>query len=296
MFPAETGRRLAWVRAGLAAVIGLRIALGPYPQLGGQPKALFLPVSFMRLLPAMPPTAVIVAVQIIGVTAVLAVVAGRAPRASFAVSWAALLFLAGLRTSVGKILHNDVLLLVASMPFLLAPRVEERDGRSRACGWPFGAATAAIALAYFFSGFAKLRHSGIEWVTGDNLRYVLYASTLGSRARFESMALFVADRPWLAKTLAATLLGTELAFPIAFIWRRSRPAFVVLAVGLHLGTWFLLGLDYWAWIAVDVLVLVDWTAVQRGRSVNRATPSAKSAAKMTSWPRRSSMARPASRG
>ena len=125
---------------------------------------------------------------------------------------------------------------------------------------------------------------------------------VGSRSRFESIAVFVADRAWLAKAVAATAIGTELLFPLALVWRRSRPAFATLAIGLHAGTWLLLGLDYWAWIAVDLLVVVDWTSAlsraaavaQRARSVKRATPSANPGAKITAWPRRSSRARPSS--
>ena len=41
----ETGRRLLLVHTGLAVLIGLRIAVGPYRRLGGTPDALVDPVA-----------------------------------------------------------------------------------------------------------------------------------------------------------------------------------------------------------------------------------------------------------
>ena len=83
--------------------------------------------------------------------------------------------LAGLRGSRGKVLHNDLLLLWASAPFLLAPvavDVRDRVARRR-YGWPIRVAMVITALVYFFAGYHKLRRSGIDWVLGDNMRYVM---------------------------------------------------------------------------------------------------------------------------
>jgi hypothetical protein len=68
----------------------------------------------------------------------------------------------------------------------------------------------------------------------------------------------VADRPWLAHVVAGAILFTELTAPLILFSRRFRPVFVALAVGLHIGTWLTLGLDYWGWALTVVVVLVDW--------------------------------------
>ena len=76
-------------------------------------------------------------------------------------------------------------------------------------GWPVRTAMIAIALAYFFAGFQKWRYSGLPWVTSDNLRWIL----LG-QAHPDGLALFVADRPWLAHVLAAGALLLETSFAL----------------------------------------------------------------------------------
>jgi hypothetical protein len=259
LFGPGTSRRLVVAHVGLASVIGLRIALGPYPRLAGQPDALFRPLSFVRVLDAMPPLAVIVGIQVVGVIAAALAVAGWRRRATFATAWVSLLVLAGLRTSVGKILHNDVVLLLAAVPFLLAPAVRwpGRDEPSARCGWPVHTAMVIVAGAYFFSGLAKFTTSGIEWVTGDNLRYVMYDASLSGRMIIPELPRFVADHAWLAHVVAAGTLVFELTFPIVLVVRRVRPLYAAWAVTLHAGTWLLLGLDYWLWIAVVLLIVVD---------------------------------------
>jgi hypothetical protein len=247
--------RFAVVARGLALVVALRIALGPYRALADQPDGLFRPVSFLRGLDSMPPAGVFVALQVVGFAAALHAVFRRRGRwQAFVVAWACYLVLAGLRSSLGKILHNDVLLLLACVPFVVA-----RDGDDEAdCGWPVRVATVVVAFAYFFAGAAKLRHSGLVWVTGDNMRYILSWGVIDGRAHFESWAAWVAQRPWLCHLSAAGILGLEVGALVLVGVRRLRPLFVAGAASLHVVTWFLLGLDYWAWLAVVAIVLVDW--------------------------------------
>jgi hypothetical protein len=263
LFAPGSSHRLATVRTGLAIVIGMRIALGPYRQLAGQPDALFRPPPMLTWLPTMPPLAVIAAVQIAGVVAAVLVVARRRPEVAFVVAWVSLLFLAGCKDSLGKILHNDVLLLLAAVPLLGAPR-EARFGDetvSRRYGWPVQGAVVVIAVAYFAAGVEKLVHSGWAWVASDNMRWVLYQGAAGGRVKLSGVPLFLADRPGLAHAVAATILFTELAAPLILFSRRFRPVFVGLAVGLHIGTWLTLGLDYWGWALTVIVVLVDWDRV-----------------------------------
>ena len=253
-----SAHRLAVVRTGLAVVIALRLATGPYAALAGQPGALFRPPNLLSWLASMPPVGVVVVIQVAGTLAGLAAVAGRRPEAGFATSWAALLVLAGLRGSLGKILHNDVLLLLAAAPVVLAPAGARWGDRrlSRRWGWPVRVSLAAVAVVYAACAVQKLRHTGLTWVTGDNMRWILYGAAAGSRAPTRAVALFVADRAWLAHLVAAWLLGVELAAPVLLARPRARPVFVALVVVLHLGTWLTLGLDYWGWaLTVAVVAL-----------------------------------------
>jgi hypothetical protein len=256
----ETGERLLLVHTGMAVLLGVRIAVGPYRHLAGTPDALLDPVPILFWLPAMPSAAAIIAIQVVGTTAAVAATLRWRTRATFALAWVSYLVLAGLRGSRGKFLHNDLLLLWVAAPFLLAPlRVAWTDRRpSRAHGWPVRVATVITVLIYFFAGYHKLRRSGLAWLLGDNMRFVtLWGPSIGQPG-WAAFATWVAERAWAAKLAGALILGVELGFPLALVRRRLLPWFAGAAVALHAGTYLLLGLDYWAWMLAVPLVLVDW--------------------------------------
>jgi hypothetical protein len=253
LFAPTTAARLRRVRTLLALLVAARLALSPFRALADVPDALFLPVSDLVPFRAVPPASVIVALQSAGTVAALLAATGRRPRLNLTMAWLALLALAGLRSSLGKILHNDVLLLLAVLPFLAAPNADDDEPVS---GWPVRTAMVMVALTYWYIGAQKLVHSGGAWVTGPNMRWILYSAASEGRAFSRDPALFIADRPWLATASAVFLLGLELVFPVALFWRRSRPALVAAAVLLHAGTWVLLGLDYWLWIAVVAVLFL----------------------------------------
>jgi hypothetical protein len=117
-----------------------------------------------------------------------------------------------------------------------------------------------IALAYFFAAFQKWRYSGLPWVTGDNLRWILYASS-DSHSHPNELALFVADRPILAHLFAAGSLLLETLFALVLFVPRLRWLFVPGAVSMHLGILLTMGLDYSALAGTVVIVFVDWPVV-----------------------------------
>jgi hypothetical protein len=255
--------RLRAMRLLLSVLIGLRVALGPYRGLAGQPAALFRPVWFLSWLPHMPGVGVIVAVQVLGTAgAVLAALAWR-ERATFLLAWLSLLGLAGLRASRGKVMHNDVLVLLVSFVIVLAPiGVRWRDRRrSVAWGWPVQTALAVVGGAYFLTGFQKLVASGPAWVLSDNLRNVMYRAASSGRAPTDVVALFIADRPMVAHLVALVTITVELGAVTIWVWPPIRPWFVAAVVVMHTGIYLTHGLDYWAWIATTAIVLIDWSAV-----------------------------------
>jgi hypothetical protein len=264
----ETAARLVVVHAGLSALIGLRIVLGSYRQLADTPAALVDPVPFLGWLQRMPSAEVFVAIQIVGGLAALAAVLRRRPRLAFAVAWVCYLVLAGLRGSRGKVLHNDLLLLWASAPFLLAPAVVDVRDRvaRRRYGWPIRTAMVITALVYFFAGYHKLRRSGPSWVYGDNMQYVLLWGPSVGQAQWEGMASWVGEHIWAARASGAFILGLEITFPVVLVVRRLQVWYALATVFLHVTTWWVLGLDYWAWAITVLLVFIDWpAALARGR-------------------------------
>ncbi len=272
----ETAARLLIVHAGLSALIGVRIVAGSYRQLADTPAALVDPVPFLGFLDHMPSAQVFVALQVVGGVAALAAVLRRRPQLAFALAWVCYLVLAGLRGSRGKVLHNDLLLLWASAPFLLAPAVIDRRDTvaRRRYGWPIRVAIVITALVYLFAGYHKLRRSGPEWAYGDNMRYVaLWGPSIGGSG-WRDLAQWTGEHVWVSRASGVFILGFELTFPVVVFVRRLRVWYAVGALFLHVSTWFLLGLDYWAWAITVPLLLIDWPAY---------------AARLRAWRRRSAV-------
>lgn len=265
----ETGARLLVVHVGLSALIGLRIVLGPYRALTETPDALFDPAPLLFWADGMPPVGLVVALQVVGGVAAAAAVLRRNVRLAFAVAWFSYLILAGLRGSRGKVVHNDLLLLWVSAPFLLAPLGESLRDRvpKRVYGWPVRVAITMTALVYFLTGYHKVRRTGFEWVFSDNMSNVMRWGPNPGEPVWAEAATWVGNTAWVAFLSAAFIFFVELSFPVVLVWRRLLPVYAVAAVLLHVGTWFLLGLDYWAWVVTVALLFVDWPALwaaQRG--------------------------------
>lgn len=274
VFAAEDARRLAAMRIGLFGLLAVRLAASEeYASVAGQPSALFDPVSLFHLLPSMPSPGLTAVVQVLGAATALLAAAGLWPRLSFTAAFASAVFLGLMVNATGKIVHNDVVLTLCLLPLVASPRaacrawaVPSKPGSSeepmvgRAFGWPIRTAMVVVALAYLFVGLQKLRFSGPEWFTSDNLRNVLWASS-DAQANPNDLALFVANRDWLAHTLATATIAVEVGFIACLPVPALRWLLVPAAVGLHLGIWLAMGLDYVAQALTVIIVFVNWAAV-----------------------------------
>jgi hypothetical protein len=262
-------RRLAAVRIGLGALLAARLASGPYPELATQPAALFRPISFLGLLDRMPSPEAVAILQAFALGAAVLATFGLLTRVTLPLAWLAALPLVAMTSSLGKVVHNDVLLLLCLVPLLpsnagatwsLDARLRPVAGRGPAFGWPVRTAMVVVAGAYFFSGLAKLLHAGPAWVASGNLRWVLYASS-DAQPEPNPYALFVADRPLLAQLVAAATVAVELGFPLV-LWRpRLAWLFVPAVVAMHAGIGLAMHLDYSAMAATVLVVMVDWPAL-----------------------------------
>ncbi len=269
--PAEWDRRLVapgplWrmqlLQAGLLVAIGLRLALRRWWTVAERSDEMFEPVAVLAWLDRPPGTLAVSAVWLVGVTAVvaglLAMRSGRSPRLALVVAWTSLLFLAGLWGSGGKVLHNDVLLLTVAVPVLLAPSSRPWRREEVRWGWPPRAALAVLGVVYFLTGYQKLRHSGLEWVLSENMRWVLLqGDPMVSMAAVRG----IAGQIWLTQLMAAGALLLELTAPLLLAVRRTRLLFAVSATVMHGAVWLLVGIDYWTWVlAVWAVVLptIGW--------------------------------------
>ena len=91
------------------------------------------------------------------------------------------------------------------------------------------------------------------------------------QAAWEGLATWVAERSWAARATGTFILAFELTFPVALVRRGLQPLYALVAVSLHVMTYVLLGLDYWAWALTVLLLFVDWpAALERWRGVRAA--------------------------
>lgn len=274
VFAAEDPRRLAAIRIGLFGLVALRLATnGDYSAVAGQPPELFDPVSLFHLLDSMPSQGLTTVLLVLGTVAALCAACGVVPRASFPAAFALALFLNLMLNSTGKIVHNDVVVVLCLIPLLLVPTAASRAwsvrlGRERreapglpgpgpAYGWPVRTAMIVIGLAYLFAGLQKLRFAGPDWFLSDNLRYVLWSSS-DTQADPSRLALFVADRDAIAHFFATMTIVVEVGFILCLPFAKLRWFFVPSAVGLHLGIWVAMGLDYLPQAAAVIIVFVNW--------------------------------------
>jgi hypothetical protein len=289
VFAPEDARRLAAVRIGVCGLLALRLAISDYGVVVGRPAALFQPLSYMHLFEQMPLQEVVTTLQICGVVAALVAAAGLAFRVSLPVAFVCSLALNGMfQITLPVQFYNEVVLTLCLLVLLAcgaAPseawtlrepmrralrRLRKRPApdstiavnpiNGERYGWPIRTAMIAIALAYFFVGFQKWRNSGLPWVTSDNLRWILYASSDG-RSHPNGWALFIADRPLLAHVFAAGSLLLETCFPLVLFVPRLRWLFFPGVVAMHVGIRLAIGLDYSAQWLTLLIVFINWPVV-----------------------------------
>lgn len=120
-----------------------------------------------------------------------------------------------------------------------------------------------LLVAIQATGVQKLRHSGLTWVTSDNMAWVVRQGTsiVGS-----GLNTTVGRQVGLLSFIAGTALVFELAAPILVGFRRTRVLVPVLSLTMHASIWVLLGLDYSSWIlavlSVTVPFVIRWDAAE----------------------------------
>ena len=279
VFAPADARGLAALRIGLCGALALRLASTDYRAVARQP-ALYRPLYYMHVFDRMPSPGVVGGLQICGVIAALAAAAGLALRVTLSLAIACSLVLDGTLNSAGRVIVGDAVLMLCLIVLLAAgsaaadawsilpllrralrrtPLASTRvpAPRSARYGWPIRTAMITVALAYFFAGLQKWRYSGLPWVTSGNLRWILYASS-DSHTHPNGLALFIADRPWLAHLLAAGALLLESSFPLVLFVPRLRWLLIASAGLMHLGIRLAIGLDYSAQWLTTLIVFANW--------------------------------------
>ena len=250
-----SARTLTQVRTALVLVIGLRLLLRDWWLVSTVPVPLFDPVAVISWMSGPPSRNLVTALWVVGLVATALCAAQRRPQLSFAVAWVCLLVLCATWSSTGKVMHNDILLLWASVPmvFVGSPRRGELDQVDERWCWAPRASLIIVAAIYFVAGFQKLNHSGLAWVFSDNLSWVLrQGSSPVSPTMFHTIARFT----WLTMLIAGLSLVAELLAPVLLGFRRTRLWFLAIAFALHGNIWMAMGLDYGGWVLTVAAVTI----------------------------------------
>ncbi len=102
-----------------------------------------------------------------------------------------------------------------------------------------------MAMMYGGSGFAKLRMSGLDWLTSDHIARLLLQQHYGVEPPpLGAWGLTIAASPYLHHLFGAAALVVELAFPLALLSARARCLVVPAAYLMHVGLYLLVGVNF----------------------------------------------------
>jgi len=192
----------------------------------------------------------------------LAALLGLRPRLSCLVS-ALLLYhfapfeevIAGMpHTAFGGLTVPVLALFVLS--FAEAPR--SGDAPSPEHRWPFALVQLVFAFSYFFPTLAKLRFSGADWYTAENIRYYALGNSTLTGA---PLALWVAERPLVCGAIALGTLALEGLSPLVVLSPAVAMAFIPAALAFHIGIVLVIG--YFFPSLPLLLLLLDWDGIGR---------------------------------
>lgn len=232
------------------------------------------PFSWLGLT-ALPSSSTIASAQAIWLGALVASSIGILTRLSTACSFVLALLLLGLPNNFGKVHHPDALAVLV-LGIMAASRCGAAFSLDRVAGrfrgldvneepngefqWPVRAVWIVFAIVFFAAGVSKLRHSGIEWMISDNLKYQLIRHHVSHEPVVE-WGLSVAASPLMCSYLAVSSVLFELLAPAALFSRRARLLIVPGLFCMQIGIWLFMGVAfktylicYLFWIPWDQLI------------------------------------------
>jgi Vitamin K-dependent gamma-carboxylase len=252
MFGAAPPERLAALRilCGLFAVVYLAVRHQAFLVLADASPSRFEPVGVLAVLDGPLPDGVLVALIVGTLIAGIAFTAGAWFRVSGPAFAVLLLVLTTYRSSWGRLLYFENLMVLHVVIVGLAcsadawsldvrrRRYQRSTGDSASYGWPVRLAAAVTVLTYVLAGVAKLRIGGIDWMVGDTLRnHVAFSAArldvLGATP--SPLARPAVGQSWVFPPLAVATVLVEVGAPVALLGGRVRTVWVVAAWSMHVG-------------------------------------------------------------
>ena len=234
------------------AVVWLSGALGGLVGLTSADPARWDPIGVLAPLGAPPATGIVYLVLTGAFVTGVAFAAGVRARITGPAFAVAFLLVATYRSSWGQIFHTDDLLVLhlailaaassaAAWSYDARRRVDRQPfepARATRFGLPLRLMSIVTVLTYVLAGVAKLRTSGLDWVTGTVLRDQIAQDNLLKElfgAPSSPLAAPLLSHAWIFPPMAAFAVLVELGAPVALLGGRWRNAWVAGAVVFHLG-------------------------------------------------------------
>ncbi len=219
------------------------------------------------------------AIQLIAMSALVCGMLGVRTRVSLLVSGLLLYHLAPLETIIwsdNAMERGFEVTILALVILSFAPCAEVwAVGRRRSSmreGWPYHWPLLLLQILvveiYFLAGYHKLHHAGLAWMSADNMRRWLLALSLWQPISVHTaLARYLVEHPALCAAMGVGTVVFELTAPVILFVRRIRPAWLLLALALHIGIIFSLNIVFLN--TPQLLIFVNWGqlgALQRWRA------------------------------
>jgi hypothetical protein len=254
--PRAPAERLAALRilVGAFSAIYVMVRAPSLASVAHMKFAQFAPVGPVRLLAEPLPPFVVYLVVALAVVSSVPFVLGYKFRITGPLFAASLLWATSYRNSFGMVFHTENLFVLhtAILGVSSAAAATSLDAKGKPKAEPsrrYGVAIVALslvtALAYTLAGVAKMRVSGLSWITGDALRNHIAHDNLRKLLLgdgYSVIGAWTVAHAWVFKPFAAITIVFEILAPLALLSRR-------LALPILGGLWlFHLGVLALMWI------------------------------------------------
>jgi len=249
-FSAVPARRLELVRRCTFgyAVVWLVVRFAYVADVASLPARRFEPVGVLDWMAEPPSRPLVIGVWLVTLVACGVVTLDRGVRLAAPVGAFGMLVLATVTSSYGQVFHTEHLLVLHLLVLAVGVLVEPpaRPG-GETSGWPLNLMMAIVVVTYVLAGVAKLRWSGVEWVTGDvlqnwiaidNLRKLLFDDL------YSPIGGWLSSIGWVWLPVAVLTLVVELGAPLALVPGRVRTLWLVVAWSFHVGVFTLMAISF----------------------------------------------------
>jgi len=242
----------------------------------------WMPISAFHFFSGPPRNAALMGiVQILWKTSLISSAVGFLSRFSMVTAAALGFFLLGLPNCFGKIHHLDgfpvllltILALSHCSDALSLDRVVWRgrstpENPSARYRWPVRLMQTLFLLVFFAAGYAKLRHSGLAWITAANMR-AIWLGELFTHTPPTALGSVLAHSTWLCQLAAVATVAVELSALPALFFRRLRVVTLTGLLGMQALIALMLGV-YFTPHLVGYALFLPWESSYRklARSVS----------------------------